>query len=161
MIEGFAPVVDENARLLILGSMPSEESLRKGQYYGHPRNHLWPLLFRLFERELPNDYGQRLQLLSEQGIALWDVLARCQRRGSLDANIREEEANDFAAFYEQYPAIRTVLFNGAKAEAMYRKLVGLDEGKSYVRLPSSSPVPTAIFRKMEDKLAAWRIVTER
>ncbi len=159
-LEGFAPVADENSSVLLLGSMPSEESLRRGQYYGNLRNHLWPLLFQLFERKLPDDYGQRLQLLREQGIALWDVLARCKRKGSLDAHIREEEANDFAAFYERYPAIRTVIFNGAKAEELYRKLVGLEEGRTYLRLPSTSPVPTPVYRRMEDKLEAWRVVTQ-
>ncbi|WP_028562546.1 DNA-deoxyinosine glycosylase [Paenibacillus pinihumi] len=155
-IEGFKPVADQSAVILILGSMPSEESLRRQQYYGNPRNHFWPILFALYDQEPISEYGDRIAFLKSKGIALWDVLARCRRAGSLDVNITDEQANNFSNFYAAHPNIKAVLFNGTKAESVYRKQVGLDNERTYLRLPSSSPVPGKYNLTLEQKIGAWR-----
>lgn len=163
----FPPAAGEGARVLVLGSMPSVESLRTGRYYGHPRNHFWPLVFGIYGKEPPEDYGERIGFLMERGIALWDVLAGCRRRGSLDSAIRDERYNDFAAFFAKHPAIETVFFNGRKAEGAFLRYLKsgteaeeLPGGRRLRLLPSSSPVPTRAMRRMEDKLPAWRAVRE-
>ena len=62
-------------------------------------------------------------------------------------------ANDFEAFFDAHPAIDRVYFNGAAAEKNFGRLVGIDRGLRYRRLPSTSPAQTM---RDEDKLAAWR-----
>jgi hypoxanthine-DNA glycosylase len=142
--------------------MPGAVSLSKQEYYGHPRNHFWPLLYTLFGSGLPPSpvYEERVAFALAHGIALWDVLAACERKGSLDADIRDPEANNFAVFFQIYPAVERVFFNGQAAEQLYRRRVvpllrdsGIGTGIGYRTLPSSSPARTLAF---EAKLAAWR-----
>ncbi|NEN87248.1 DNA-deoxyinosine glycosylase [Paenibacillus elgii] len=158
-LTGLAPVADERCRLLILGSMPGEASLRAQQYYGHPRNGFWPLLYALLDGGEPAAaYEERLRFALSRGVALWDVLAACEREGSLDTAIRRPEANGFARFYAAYPGIRHVFFNGSTAADLYRRQVmkeAADDGKSYTLLPSSSP---ARAMSQAAKLEAWQPV---
>ncbi|MBJ6361576.1 DNA-deoxyinosine glycosylase [Paenibacillus sp. GCM10012307] len=155
-IAGFQPAADQSAAILILGSMPSEQSLQQHEYYGNPRNHFWPIMFAVFEQAPIAWYEERIDFLKSKGIALWDVLARCRRSGSLDANITDEQVNDFPAFYAAHPGIKLVLFNGTKAESIYRKQVGVDSERVFHRLPSSSPVPGKYNLTLEQKIEAWR-----
>lgn len=159
----FPPIGRRDARVLVLGTMPSVASLAKQQYYGHPRNAFWRIMGRLFgaARELP--YDERKRILCERGVAVWDVLKECYREGSLDSSIEvESEApNDFVGFFRVHRQVRAVFFNGQKAESLYRRhvlptLAGLDFELRYERLPSTSPAHAG--RKFEDKLAAWRAV---
>ncbi|UUZ91495.1 DNA-deoxyinosine glycosylase [Paenibacillus sp. P25] len=123
-VTGSPPVATEGAGSLVLGSMPGEASLKLQQYYGHPRNHFWRLLYALLEGgEPPADYGERLRFAQSRGIALWDVLRACERQGSLDSAIRKPETNDFTALFRQYPGIRCVFFNGTAAADFYRRHV--------------------------------------
>ena len=157
----FAPNSDLNARILILGSMPGRESLKAQRYYAHPRNQFWKIMATLlgFAPDLP--YADRLLALQRHGIALWDVMRSCQRVGSLDASIESDtiEAHNFAAFFQRHPAIRSVFFNGATAQASYNKhvLPGLPAlPLQYTRLPSTSPAHAALT--LGQKLDAWRCI---
>jgi len=158
-VNGFAPVVAAGARLLVLGSMPGVASLRAQQYYAHPRNLFWPFVGEVlgFDPALP--YEQRLHALLASGVALWDVLASCERPGSLDAAISPgtRQANDFAAFFAAHPGIARVAFNGAAAEACFRRdvlpLIATDH-LQLLRLPSTSPANAGI--PLATKKAAWR-----
>ena len=95
---GLAPVLDENTRLLVLGSFPGVASLRAQQYYGHPQNHFWKILGALWQQPLTEmPYPERVAALRAHGLGLWDVYQACEREGSLDADIRAAELNDFAA----------------------------------------------------------------
>lgn len=157
---GLPPVSAPDARVLVLGSMPGVRSLELKQYYAHPRNAFWSVMAELFGFDPRASYEDRLQALIRNRIALWDVLAGCERPGSLDAAIRMRDAqvNDFASFFEAHPAIEVVAFNGVKAAEMYRNRVGPDVGRGggVLRLetmPSTSPANAAAGYSA--KLAAW------
>jgi hypoxanthine-DNA glycosylase len=159
MLQGFAPVVGQRARVLILGSMPGAASLRAAQYYAHPRNQFWPIMGELVGADPALPYAQRLDRLTAAGIALWDVFSRCEREGSLDADIVDDTAiaNDFAGLFDSQPTIRTVLLNGGKAEQGFRRFVLpalADRELACVRLPSTSPAHAAL--RPEHKLLTWR-----
>ena len=158
-VSSFPPFASARSRLLILGSMPGVASLQAQRYYAHPRNLFWPFVGDAlgFDAALP--YGDRVQRLEDAGIAIWDVLESCERPGSLDASIARESmrVNDFKALFAAYPGISRVAFNGATAQALFRRhvLPGLDRvDLSLVGLPSTSPANASITR--EQKLAAWR-----
>ncbi len=160
--KGFPPIIGDTPRVLILGSMPSLESLRTNRYYGNPRNHFWPLIFAIYGEVLPDSYDSRTAFLREHHIALWDVLASCRRKGSLDSAIREEAYNDLLGLLFSCPTITSVCFNGRKAETSwlrYSKLKGVAAERlrplHYLVLPSSSPIPTGLMKSMEDKLPRW------
>ena len=150
----FEPVAREDARLLILGTMPSVESLKQSFYYSHPRNAFWPIMARVLEEELPPYNDGKKELLIRHGIALWDVAHSCVRPGSLDSSIRDVQPNDFGRLFAKCPGIEKILFNGATAQKLYMKLVGkLPENCVWKRMPATSPAYTLAFEK---KLSAWR-----
>lgn len=158
-IHSFPPVADDQATLLILGSMPGKRSLEQQQYYAHPRNAFWKTMGELTGTYPSLPYAQRLQRLKDSGIALWDVLHSCEREGSLDSDIVQEAPNDFAVFFAQHPHITRVCFNGAKAEQSFKKFVlGKQELPllEFMRLPSTSPAHAGL--RYEEKLQAWQII---
>ncbi|HEU0283443.1 MAG TPA: DNA-deoxyinosine glycosylase [Gallionella sp.] len=161
-IQSFPPIERADARILILGSMPGEASLRAGQYYAHPRNLFWRIMGELLGIDPASPYKQRAQALKSARIALWDVLHSCRRKGSLDSSIDGASLvpNDLAAFFLRHPEITHVFFNGSKAEECYRKHVRPATGIEtieYLRLPSTSPANASI--SYERKLEAWRVIT--
>ena len=158
---GFPPLEPRNARILILGSLPGAESIRKGEYYGHPRNAFWGIMGEAFGAGPEKPYAERLRVLAERGVMLWDVLRAARRRGSLDADIRQEEAeaNDVAGLAARHPELEKVLFNGAAAEALFRRHVlrGAEDafaGVELARLPSTSPANAGTTAA--EKSAIWR-----
>ena len=164
-LSGFAAIADVNARVLILGSMPGSLSLQEQRYYAHPRNSFWFIMKDLFDATELKTYTQKLQLLRDKKIALWDVLETCERKGSLDSAIQSHSviANDFETFFGQHTQIHSVFFNGARAETEYKKhvarLSGIQSlGLQYHRLPSTSPAHAAMSR--EQKCAAWKSVAD-
>lgn len=159
LLHGFGPVVDERARMLILGSFPSALSLSAHQYYANPRNAFWPITGELFGFDATAPYESRLVALRSHQVALWDVLRSCRRAGSADSAIDPKSlvVNDFADFFANYPGITRVYFNGAKAAGLYRGLAHPDERLQLHRLPSSSP---AHATRPGVKLAAWRVLCQ-
>ena len=158
---GFPPVEPKRARVLILGSLPSAESIRRGEYYAHPRNAFWPIMGGLFGAGRELAYAARLRTLAARGVMLWDVLAAARRPGSLDAAIhpRKLEPNDLPALLARHPELDIIAFNGGAAEALFRRHVAqrcgdMLEGVELVRLPSTSPAHAA--RSFAQKLGAWR-----
>lgn len=161
--QGFPPIADAHARILILGSLPGQESLRQQQYYAQPRNAFWKIMGALFGAGPESTYTERAQRLMRNEIALWDVCAAAQRPGSLDAAIVHASVvpNDFAAFLAAHPHIGLIGFNGGTAAALYRRLVlpGLPAALASIRcetLPSTSPAHAAM--RFEQKLARWAAV---
>jgi len=159
--ECFPPIALRDARTLILGSLPGQRSLQMQRYYAHPQNAFWNVVAATFGAESSLPYTRKVKILTAHGIALWDVLAAAERQGSLDSAIvhASAQSNDFASFFRAHPHIRRVLFNGRKAEELYRRFVlpGLSSeaaGLRYVSMPSTSPAYAGMsFAK---KLERWR-----
>lgn len=159
LLTGLAPVIGARPRVLLLGSMPGAASLSEQRYYAHPRNLFWPFMQQLFAIPATLEYQQRCQLLTEHGIALWDVIAQCERPGSLDSAIKKSSVicNAIPHLLETEPAIQRICFNGAKAaEEFKRHLLPLLKHRTdlrYVQLPSSSPAHAS--QSKEQKLLVW------
>ena len=158
---GFPPVEPKRARVLILGSLPSAESIRQGEYYAHPRNVFWPIMGELYGAGREWAYAVRLRKLASRGVMLWDVLRAAHRPGSLDSAIhpRKLEPNDIPGLLARHPELEKICFNGGAAEALFRRHVRKKcgdrlEGVDLVRLPSTSPAHAA--RKYSQKLSAWK-----
>ncbi len=139
--KSFAPVAHVSSRVLILGSLPGDESLRQGRYYAYGRNAFWPLMGRLlgFDSALP--YEDRLAALEAGGVALWDVISCGTRRGSLDSEIREERPNDIPGLLERCPGIRAICCNGTAAFRFLKRFfpVLFEGGLPVYQMPSTSP----------------------
>jgi len=150
----FPPVADARARVLVLGSLPGEESLAQARYYAHPQNQFWRLIGDVIARDLVHlPYEERLEALRDGGIALWDTVGAARRRGSLDGAIRDVEANALVRLADTLPHLQAVGFNGGKSAAIGRpQLAGRDE-LELIALPSSSPAYTLPFAA---KLEQWR-----
>jgi TDG/mug DNA glycosylase family protein len=164
-IEGFPPIVSAKAKILILGSMPSETSLLRQQYYGHARNAFWPIMSVLFDFDPELGYQLRKNILMENHVAVWDVLQSCSRPGSLDSNIEMESIriNDFARFFAGYKLIKRVFFNGKMAEKVYQQrvqpvLYPHFNYLEYQSLPSTSPAYASLT--LEQKLEAWKVIKQ-
>ena len=156
---GFSPSIDENCTHLILGSMPSVASLGAQQYYAHPQNRFWPLMARILEHSsAPHCYEERLTMLLRHHVALWDSIAACERQGSLDADIKNEQGNDFSALLIQYPHIHTICFNGGKSFQCFKKynkeLLSRKDIHFY-QLPSTSPANARWNMDMLED--AWKV----
>lgn len=151
----FAPVVDQDTRILILGSLPGDASLAQQQYYAHPQNRFWHLLSDVTQINLvTQEYSLRLQTLLQNHIGLWDVVAQAKRHGSLDSQIRERDDNDLLALIRTLPQLHTIAFNGATAGKIGLKILGNDQAPYRIlHLPSSSPAYTLAYPL---KLTAWR-----
>jgi len=151
---GLPPVARSDARLFLLGSLPGDASLAAGQYYAHPTNQFWRLLGGAIGEDLEMlDYGQRLALLVERHIGLWDVIASARRPGSLDQAIRDAAHNRIEHLLHDFPDLRGIGFNGSTASSVGRKLIGQPPPSlTLIDLPSSSAANTRPFAQ---KLTAW------
>lgn len=157
-LRGLAPVFSAQARLLVLGSFPGEASLRAQQYYGHPRNHFWPLLAALWGQDLlALPYEQRIAVAKARGLAIWDVYASCEREGSLDSAIRAAAPNDLAGLGRQLPQLQAIAHNGGESARNMKITQAL--GLPVYRLPSTSPANASW--SFERKRAAWHEVFAR
>ncbi len=158
-IYSFAPVANQDAGILILGSMPGQASLSANQYYAHPQNAFWRIIGRLLQFDSQRlTYAEKTKALKSANIALWDVLYSCQRKGSLDTRIetRSQIVNDFQTFFRSHDRIRFVFFNGGKAEACFERYVLQTMPLEYLqlaRLPSTSPANARL--PFEQKCDRW------
>ncbi len=158
LLQGLPPAIGPGCALLVLGSFPGMASLQAQQYYGHPRNHFWPLVGAIWGLDLrAMPYAQRLALAQARGLGLWDVYARCKRAGSLDADIREPALNDLAGLQARAPGLRVLAHNGGESARARRHTEAL--GLPVLRLPSSSPANASW--SFERKLQAWRAAFEQ
>jgi TDG/mug DNA glycosylase family protein len=157
---GLDPVAGPASRVLVLGSMPGNRSLQEARYYAHPHNAFWPAMGRVCGIDPTSGYGERLRRLRQAGVALWDVVGRCRRFGSLDRAIESESIviNDFGRLFEECRGLAVVFCNGGLAFDLYRRrvqreLVAPFRDLPVHRLPSTSPAYAAM--RMEQKVAVW------
>ncbi|MEO8717432.1 MAG: DNA-deoxyinosine glycosylase [Burkholderiales bacterium] len=160
---GFPPISATSARVLILGSLPGQMSLRQRQYYAQSRNVFWRIMGALFAMKPDLPYDARIEQLIASNVALWDVCASARRKGSLDSAIDPNSVtpNDFNAFFKMHRSIELICLNGKKAAALYKRhvLPGLPKSKQQIRLeelPSTSPAHASM--PYEQKIARWLIV---
>jgi double-stranded uracil-DNA glycosylase len=158
---GLDPVVDQRSCVLILGTLPGDESLRQQRYYSDPSNKFWTLLSDVFGEPPGHTYAERLGFLANHGVALWDVLQSAERLGSSDSKITNAVPNDFRALFVNFTMLRRIGFNGTKAEAFWRKYVCRQAELPHHQivtavLPSSSGSPGRHVLPYEQKLARWK-----
>ena len=163
MVRGFRAIESQNAKAIVLGTIPGGESLRMRQYYADKKNSFWFIMGRLFGAKPDLDYMERVSILHESGLALWDVLASAERIGSKDSAIipGSETPNDFCDFFAQHSVVRSVFFNGGSAEELFRRLVlpgltGHACNLNLKRLPSTSGVNTHLTK--EEKVEKWKVL---
>lgn len=157
-LQGLPPVLSANTRVLVLGSFPGVASLRAQQYYGHPQNHFWKILGALWALPLPAmPYAERVEALQAHGLGVWDVYGACERQGSLDADIRNAELNDFSVVRWHCPKLGAIAHNGTESfrHAHHSEKLGVPVYK----LPSTSPANASW--SFDRKLAAWAEVLRR
>lgn len=156
-ISSFLPIIDAESEILILGSIPGVKSLEKQQYYAHPQNKFWKIIFELLNEEFTDDYSQKIDTIKKHHIALWDVIDSCERKGSLDSEIRNEEANQIPELLEEHPNIKAIFCNGGKSYKNLQKLLGKNDRLPIFLLPSTSPLHTVSFEK---KFEEWKKILE-
>lgn len=156
-IFSFPPIIDNNSKILILGSIPGIKSLEKQQYYGHPQNKFWKIIFELFNEKFTEDYTERIAVLKKNNIALWDVIDSCERKGSFDSEIKNEEANQIPELLELYPKIQAIFCNGGKSYKNLQKILGKNFRIPIILLPSTSPLHTVSFEK---KFEDWKKISD-
>lgn len=144
--------------MLVLGTLPGEESLRRQLYYAHPRNLFWPIVYALFEATPPPSFDDRVAFIAERGIAVWDVCASATRLASADAAIRGEVPNAIDALIAAYPQIRAIAFNGSGARRLYHRHFSPLPEILYLALPSTSPAYASLG--FAEKLARWRALRD-
>ena len=154
----FPPVADGRARVLVLGTLPGEESLRRQEYYAHPRNLFWPILFALFDAAPVADYAAKLAFAAAHRVALWDVCAIGEREASADATIRREVPNTIDRLLDMHPLIGAVAFNGSGARRLYDRHFIRHPSLAYLALPSTSPAHARL--DFATKLGQWRALRE-
>lgn len=154
----FAPIITKNASILILGSIPGDKSIAENEYYAHPRNRFWNLLARLTGNEPADKYTEKIKILTENGISLWDVAGRAVRKGSMDSSIKEYAVNDIDGLLTGNPSIKIVIFNGKTAERFYDSNFSRRSNIKYRTMPSTSPANAAYnMERLADK---WKIITQ-
>ena len=153
MIHSFPPFINSSTEILILGTMPGVASLERQEYYTHPRNHFWKIIYTLLNNlPIAENFQQKIALLQEHNIGLWDVLENCERKGSLDVHIKNHKENDFEMLLESFSGIIKIVFNGKESHKYFFKKFGQIKGIKYYVMPSTSPANTMSF---ENKLKIW------
>lgn len=161
---GLPPVIGEISRILILGTLPGDDSLRLQQYYAHGNNQFWRILAEVYGEAVGADYSERLGLLHRRGLALWDVLRSAERVGSLDSGIKNEVANDFAGLLMAYTGLKAIVFNGGKAQTLFRRHVERAQATvartslCKVVLPSTSATRGRNVLPFAEKVVRWSLL---
>lgn len=164
IVQSFEPVIGTDPRVLILGSMPGVASLKAQQYYAHPRNAFWPIMSELFSIQWAENYETRIEQIKALPLVLWDVLHFCQREGSLDANILQDDMqpNAIPRLLAEYPSISLVAFNGATSEKVFTqrvaKMIPDIQRLQRIRLPSTSPAHAS--QTLTQKTEAWSVILQ-
>lgn len=160
---GLPPIVWDDSRILILGTLPGETSLQLQQYYANPRNQFWLILSHVYAAAVPATYPEKLAFLRRHKLALWDVAHSAQRPGSLDSAIKHEIPNDIRALTRDHPNLSVAVFNGTKAETLYHRHIESKRTsqslfKHMILLPSTSPMRGKNVLSLEAKIERWHVL---
>lgn len=155
IVHPFPPLYDENSQILILGSFPSVKSREAMFFYGHPQNRFWKVASRIFGAPVPETIDEKKKFLLSNKIALWDVIASCEIKGSSDSSIKNAVPNDLSEIFKKAD-IKHIFVNGKTAEKYYNKYTKNTVGKAAVCLPSTSPANAAWT--VERLVKAWEII---
>jgi hypoxanthine-DNA glycosylase len=150
----FDPILPVNPKIFILGTMPGKQSLRKQQYYANNRNSFWKIIYELTETVFSENYAERIDTLKRNHIAIWDICQFGERKTSLDSDIKNEEPNPINEIVEMFPSVKQILFNGKKAEKLYRKYFSEIESIKYETVLSTSPANARY--SFREKLNNWK-----
>ena len=154
----FAPIADDKTQILILGSLPGDKSLEFQQYYAHPRNRFWRVLAEITDSRFPDNYEEKINLLQQNKIGVWDVVHTANRVGSLDTDILDEVPNDLDEFILNHLQLKTIAFNGAKSQKLFDKYFTRKVSLKYFALPSTSPANAGFtFEKLCER---WREILQ-
>lgn len=151
-ISSFPPVISKDSKILILGSVPGIKSLEMQEYYAHPQNKFWRILFELFNEDYTTDYAEKIDLLKKNKIAVWDVIDSCERKGSLDTEIKNENHHNILQLLNDFPSIKVIFCNGQKSFRTLEKILPDDPKIPVFVLPSTSPAYTIPYQQ---KLKDW------
>lgn len=159
LLRSFPPIADARSRVLVLGTMPGPEALRKQQYYGFKGNHFWRIMSDLLARGRELPYDDKIELLRRNRIAVWDVLESCERVGAADAAIRNANPNDIPGLLAWHPGIHTVFCNGTLSARLFERHFAGAIARRMIGLPSTSPANAAM--PYATKRRHWTVVVER
>ena len=154
-ISSFPPIVSKDSKILILGSVPGIKSLEMQEYYAHPQNKFWKILFEIFQEDFTLNYFEKLNFLQRNHIAVWDVIDSCERKGSLDTEIRNENHHNIVQLLEDFPSIKVIFCNGQKSFRTLGKILPQDFKIPIFVLPSTSPAYTIPYEKKRED---WSIL---
>ncbi len=160
------PVIDVEAKVLILGTMPGDESLLRQQYYANPSNQCWLILQEIHQQPIGFSYNDRLKFMHDRRLALWDVLKSAEREGSSDSNIRNGQPNDFAGLFVIYSKLVAVALNGTKANKFFkrfvlnRQVIPRLKSLQLICLPSTSATPGRNVLPLDQKIQRWRVISQ-
>ena len=165
MKNGLSPLVGENPRILILGSLPGDESIRLQQYYANPKNLFWQIMEGIFEEPVSTTYPERCAFLAKHHIALWDILSSADREGSVDAHIKNPLPNDIIGFLNEHPSIQVIAMNGGKAKKDFIKMARphyeFFKDYSLYGLASSSSLVKSAGWTLESLTDQWKIIANK
>lgn len=158
--QSFAPIVNRESKILLLGSMPGVRSLQRKEYYAHPQNRFWRLLALLFNEPEPCNYAAKKEMLLRHHIALWDTLGLCEREGSLDSNIKNEVPNAIPELLGEHPSINAVFCNGSKAAGAFKKYFAKQLPKNVHVFYLHSTSPANARMNMQALAEEWQKILE-
>lgn len=154
-IHTFEPVFDKNSKVLILGTFPSRKSRESAFYYGHPNNRFWKVLSAVYKDNVPETVSDKKDFLLRHGVALWDVVYKCNIIGSSDNSIKDVVPNNINVILSHCD-IRAIFANGQTAEKLYNKYILGTSGIKIIGLPSTSPANAAW--NMDRLTSAWSVI---
>lgn len=158
-LKSFDPIINENSKILILGTFPGGKSLESKQYYANPRNQFWEIIYSVYNADVLGNYDEKCQFLLDNNIAVWDVLNYVFREGSLDISIEDEVPNNIPELLEKYSNIHRIVFNGSKAEKYFKRYFrNLYNTMDCVRVSSTSPTPGKNVKSLSEKKLEWKQV---
>lgn len=152
-VHPIAPIYNESSEILILGSFPSVKSREYMFYYGHPQNRFWKVTAAVFGSSVPESEDEKRKFLLANRIAVWDVIASCDIKGSADSSIKEVVANDIGGILKSAP-IRRIFTNGSTAKKLYDRYIFPVTGREATVLPSTSPANATW--SLDRLTAAWK-----